>query len=117
MDLLEICPANACEMAFQIDEAIWKTFKTDCTSAVTGKEKGERKFLKLAERRKNRFQVEGNHRAYAQWHSDIQIPRVRVSEKHRDIRISPWAGSGIRTFRSTPPATFVSQLRSLSLDE
>ena len=30
---------------------------------------------------------------------------------------SPWAGSGIRTFRSTPPATFVSQLRLLSLDE
>ena len=30
---------------------------------------------------------------------------------------SPWAGSGIRTFRSTPLATFVSQLSSLSLDE
>ena len=29
----------------------------------------------------------------------------------------PWAGSGVRTFRSAPPATFVSQLRSLSLDE
>ena len=31
--------------------------------------------------------------------------------------LSPLAGSGIRTFRSTPPATFFSQLRSLSLDE
>ena len=34
-----------------------------------------------------------------------------------DRLICPWAGSRIRTFRSTPPATFVSQLRSLSLDE
>ena len=30
---------------------------------------------------------------------------------------SPGAGSGIRTFRSTPLATFVSLLRLLSLDE
>ena len=50
MDLLEIGPVNACEIAFKIDEAMWKTFKSDC--AVTGQEKSERKFLKLAERRK-----------------------------------------------------------------
>ena len=43
MDLLKIDPGNACEMAFKIDEAMWKS----------GQEKSERKFLKLAERRKN----------------------------------------------------------------
>ena len=50
MDILEIGPVNACEMAFKIDEAMWKIFKSDC--AVTGQEKSERKFLKLADRRK-----------------------------------------------------------------
>ena len=50
MDWLEIGPVNACEMAFKIDEAMWKTFKSDCV--VTGQEKSDRKFLKLAERRK-----------------------------------------------------------------
>ena len=39
MDLPENSPVNACEMAFKIDEAMWKTFKSDC--AVTGQEKSE----------------------------------------------------------------------------
>ena len=42
MDLLKIGLVNACEMAFKIEEAMWKTFKSDC--AVTGQEKSERKF-------------------------------------------------------------------------
>ena len=50
MDYLEIGPVNARKMAFKNDEAMWKTFKTDC--AVPGQEKSERTFLKLAERRK-----------------------------------------------------------------
>ena len=85
MDLLKIGPVNARETALKIDEVMWKTFKSDCASAVTGQEKSERKFLKLAERRKNplqnRFQVEGNHRAHAQWHPDIRMPRLHVSEE------------------------------------
>ena len=65
MDLLEIGPVNACKKTFKIDEAMWKTFKSDC--AVKGQEKGEGKFLKLAKRRKkNRFQVEGSRRVHAQ---------------------------------------------------
>ena len=55
---LGIGPVGACEIAFKIDEAMLKTFKSDC--AVTGQEKSGPKFLKLAERRKNRFQVERN---------------------------------------------------------
>ena len=46
MDLLKTGPVNAYEMAFKIDEAMWKTFKSDC--AVSGQEKSKRKFLKLA---------------------------------------------------------------------
>ena len=65
MDLLEIGPVNACIKAFNIDEAMWKTFKSD--SVVKGQENNEGKFLKLAKRRKKkRFQVEGNRTAHAQ---------------------------------------------------
>ena len=42
---------------------------------------------KLAERRKDCFQVEGNCRAHAQWHPDIRMPRLHMSEEHRDIRM------------------------------
>ena len=42
MDLLEIGPVNACIKAFNIDEAMWKTFKSDCV--VKGQEKNEGKF-------------------------------------------------------------------------
>ena len=52
MDHLEIGPVNACEMAFKNGKAMWKTFKSDC--AVPGQERSERKFLKLAERRKKK---------------------------------------------------------------
>ena len=64
MDQLEIGPVSACIKAFKIDEAMWKPFKSDC--AVTGQEKSGRNFLKLAERRKSRFQVERNRTAHAQ---------------------------------------------------
>ena len=36
IDLLEIGLVNACEMAFKIDEAMWRTIKSDC--AVTRQE-------------------------------------------------------------------------------
>ena len=86
MDLLEIGPLDACKKDFKVDEAMWKTFKSDC--AVKGQEKSEGKFLKIAKRReKNRFQVEGNRRAHAQWHPDIRMPRLHVSKEHRDIRM------------------------------
>ena len=48
---------------------------------------------------------------------DLQEEGEVCDEELARSTSSPWAGSGIRTFRSTPLATFVSQLRSLSLDE
>ena len=86
MDLLEIGPVNACEMALKNDEV--ENFSIGLRCYRTRK---ERKVLKLAERRKNslqnRFQVEGNRRAHAQWHPDIRMPRLHVSKEHRDIRM------------------------------
>ena len=43
MDRLGIGPVSACEIGFEIDEAMWKTLKSDC--AVTGQGKSEHKFL------------------------------------------------------------------------
>ena len=76
---------NTCEMPFKIDEAMWKTFKSDC--AVTGQEKSERKFLTLAERRKTVFK---SKETAERMRSDIRIsglPRLHLSEEHRDIRM------------------------------
>ena len=81
MDLLEIGPVNACKKAFKIDEAMWKTFKSDC--AVEGQEKSEGNVLKLRkEEKKIRFQVEGIRRAHAQ----AAFTRIRIA-RYPDIRI------------------------------
>ena len=90
---------GACEIAFKIDEAMLKTFKSDC--AVTGQEKSEPNFLKLAERRKkpvssrkkpvsSRKKPQSASRACAfdmETHPDIRMPRLHVSKEHRDIRM------------------------------
>ena len=53
MDRLGIGSTNAYEIALKIDEAMWKTLKSD--SDFTAQGKSEQKFLKLAERRKTGF--------------------------------------------------------------
>ena len=71
MDLLKIGIVNACEMAFKIEGAMWKTYKSDC--AVTGQEKSERKFWSLRKEEKATFK------------SKETADRMRM---HSDIRIS-----------------------------
>ena len=73
-------------MAFKIYEVMWKTIKSDCS--VTGQElRAKEIFWSLRKEEKNRFQFEVNRRAHAQWHPDIRMPRLHVSEVHRDIRM------------------------------
>ena len=85
MDRLGIGPVNACEPAFKFNEALSKTLKWEC--AVTGQEKSEEKFLKLGERRKNRFQVERNRSAHAHYTSgypDAPFTRLQRAPGHPD---------------------------------
>ena len=80
MDLLEIDPVHACEMAFKIDEAMWKPFKSDC--AVAGKENSERRFLKkkpLSCRRKEQRAC-----AVTFGYPDAPLTRVRRALGHLD---------------------------------
>ena len=44
MDLLEIGPVNACEMAFKIDESMWKTLNQ--VVLLQDKKRAKESFLK-----------------------------------------------------------------------
>ena len=88
MDLLKIGPASACEIALKNDEVMWKTSKSDC--AVTEDKKSERKFLKLAERRKTASKPLSSRRkphsacAMTSGYPDAPFTRVRRAPGHPD---------------------------------
>ena len=81
MDLLEIGPVNACNKAFKIDEAMWKTFKSDC--AVKGQEKSEGKFLKLRKEEKIRRKPQSAC-AVTSGYPDAPFTRLQRAPGHPD---------------------------------
>ena len=87
MDSLGIGPAKVCEIAFKIDKPMRKIFKSDC--AVTGQEKSEQKFLKLAEGKKNRFKSKKTaermrRHEITPGYPDALFTRVRRALRHPD---------------------------------
>ena len=87
MDLLEIGPLDACKKDFIIDEAMWKTFKSDC--AVKGQEKSEGKFLKLAKRRKKT--AFKSKETVERMRSDIRISGCPVYTSPKSTGTSGWS--------------------------
>ena len=84
MDLLEIGPVNACEMAFKL---LTKLCGKLLNHIVLLQEKSERKFLKLAERRKKPLSSRRKPHSACAVTSGYRMPRLHVSEEHRNIRI------------------------------
>ena len=87
VDLLEIGPVNACQMAFKLDEAtcMWKTFKIRLCWYRTRKE--GRKVLKFAERRKNPLSSRSNPQsacAVTSGYPDAPSTRVQRAPGHPD---------------------------------
>ena len=76
----------------------WKLLKQ--MVLLQDKTRAEESFGSLRKEKKTRFQVEENRRAQAQWHADIRMPRLPVSEEHRDrdiLMINLW-----NRFRAAP---------------
>ena len=63
MDQLQIGRVNACEMAFKIDQALWKLLIQ--IVLFQDKKRAKELFWSLRKQGKNRFQVEENRRAHA----------------------------------------------------
>ena len=81
MDLLEIGPVDACKRISNLTKLCGKLFNQ--IVLLKDKKKAKESFEACEKKKKNRFQVEGNRRAHAQWHPDIRMPRLHVSKEHR----------------------------------
>ena len=87
MDLLEIGPVDACKKDFKIDEAMWKTFKSDC--AVKDKKKAKESFWSLRkEEKKTAFK---SKETAERMRSDIRISGCPVYTSPKSTGTSGWS--------------------------